>query len=162
MNACGLGKMVPNMVLLGFKNDWMTDYENVSGYINVLHHALDMHLSVGVLKLKDGCDYSSAIGKEEAIAIPTNAENDEKKSDNVSDDVTDVEVITNAGNVVERQTSVSVYHDPDGKPLEKIVMDNIVQFQVRFDFCYIDVVFVASMSILSIKGLSMSILSMLI
>ena len=52
MNACGLGKMVPNMVLLGFKNDWMSDYDNVNGYINVLHHALDMHLSLGVLKLK--------------------------------------------------------------------------------------------------------------
>ena len=27
MNACGLGKMVPNMVLLGFKNDWSKDTE---------------------------------------------------------------------------------------------------------------------------------------
>ena len=40
-----LGKLVPNMILLGYKNNWMTDLENVSGYINVLHHGFDVHLS---------------------------------------------------------------------------------------------------------------------
>ena len=95
MDACGLGKLVPNMILLGFKNDWMDDLSKVSGYINVLHHGFDVHLAVGILRLQDGCDYSALIAKEEQIIITTSdhgdeenheeeveTENDEKEKDN--------------------------------------------------------------------------------
>ena len=63
MNAAGIGKLVPNMVLMGFKNDWMNDLDSIEGYLNVIHHGFNMHLAVGILKLKDGCDYSDVIGK---------------------------------------------------------------------------------------------------
>ena len=63
LNAAGIGKLVPNMVLMGFKNDWMNDLDSIEGYLNVIHHGFNMHLAVGILKLKDGCDYSDVIGK---------------------------------------------------------------------------------------------------
>merc|ERR1712223_137733 len=159
MDACGLGKLVPNMILLGFKNDWMDDLSKVSGYINVLHHGFDVHLAVGILRLQDGCDYSALIAKEEQIIITTSdhgdeenheeeveTENDEKEKDNNknkdadSDDVEqEVEIITNSdnsSNVVEkkkrtRTTSVAIFHGVDGNPLERKVVENIPQFQAK-------------------------------
>ena len=98
MNLLSLGKLVPNMILLGFKNDWMEDLDNVSGYINVLHHGFDIHLAVGILRLQDGCDYSALISKEEQIILPENGidveiENEKDKKDNDSDEVEQDEVI---------------------------------------------------------------------
>ena len=58
------------MVLLGFKNNWLSDIDNVPGYINVIHHGFDVHLAVGILKLQDGCDYSSLFSKDDQIVIP--------------------------------------------------------------------------------------------
>jgi len=145
MDACGLGKLVPNMILLGYKNNWMTDLENVSGYINVLHHGFDVHLSVGILRLQDGCDYSALISKEEQIIIPENAgdteaeiEKEKANKDDNSDDVEQEEVVivTTSDNVVEkkkrtRTTSVAVFHGVDGNPLERQVVENITQFQAK-------------------------------
>ena len=74
------------------------------------------------------------IGQEESIIMPNETENTEKK-DNASDEGTsEVEIVKNSANLVvekrERNTSVTVYHDADGNPLEKNIMDNITQFQV--------------------------------
>ena len=107
------------------------------GYINVLHHALDMHLAVGVLKLPDGCDYSAVIGKEElneAEEEKKDEEGSEKKDEEGSEENLEVVVKPSNETAVEqrhRQTSVSLYHDVDGNPLEKKIMDNITQFQAK-------------------------------
>ena len=113
-----------------------------------MHHALDMHLAVGVLKLPDGCDYSAVIGKEElneAEEEKKDEEGSEKKDEEGSEENLEVVVKPSNETAVEqrhRQTSVSLYHDVDGNPLEKKIMDNITQFQVIFfliffftDFC---------------------------
>ena len=75
------GKLVPNMMLMGFKNNWMDDLNNVQSYINVIHHGFDMHLAVGILKLQDGCDYSAVIGQEEQIIIPGSGDKNDDNSD---------------------------------------------------------------------------------
>ena len=67
MNASGLGKLVPNMVLMGFKNNWMEDLDSINEYLNVVHHGFDMHMAVGIMRLKDGCDYSAVISKDTII-----------------------------------------------------------------------------------------------
>lgn len=74
ITAGGLGKLVPNMVLLGYKNNWVNDLENLDSYFNIIYQVFDMHLAVGILRLKDGCDYSSYIGRQENIMIPTEGE----------------------------------------------------------------------------------------
>lgn len=70
MNAGGIGKLVPNMILLGFKNNWLDDLAGLESYLNILHHGFNMNLAVAILKLKGGCDYSSVIGKQEQIILP--------------------------------------------------------------------------------------------
>lgn len=134
LNAAGIGKLVPNMVLMGFKNDWMNDLDSIEGYLNVIHHGFNMHLAVGILKLKDGCDYSDVIGKEEQIIIPTdNTKEDEEEAD--SEDK-EVQVQTTSNLVVEKsdedqKTSVAVYHGVDGNPLETKLVEGITQFQAK-------------------------------
>ena len=135
LNLSGIGKLVPNMMLMGFKNNWMDDLGSVPGYINVIHHGFDMRLAVGILRLKDGCDYSAVIGQEEQIIIPDSGDHKgDDDSDDGSNDVKDDIVKTAANLVVEksaaRKTSVAVYHGVDGNPLEKKLVEDITQFQV--------------------------------
>ncbi|KYQ51345.1 Bumetanide-sensitive sodium-(potassium)-chloride cotransporter [Trachymyrmex zeteki] len=65
LQAAGLGKMRPNILLMGYKQDWATcPRENLNMYFNVMHKALDMHIAVVLLRLQEGLD-SSAIGDVE-------------------------------------------------------------------------------------------------
>ena len=51
MQCSGLGKLRPNIVVIGYKNDWQTDdMEKVNGYINILHDAFEGKLSVAMLR----------------------------------------------------------------------------------------------------------------
>ena len=65
-----LGKLTPNMAMLGFKSDWQKD-EGLDQYIDVIHHGFDIQLAMGILRLPKGCDYSRFIdadtNKEESI-----------------------------------------------------------------------------------------------
>ena len=92
MNLAGLGKLTPNMVLMGFKSDWQSDPEGMEDYINVIHHAFDINMAMGILRLSNGCDFSSVIGREEQIFIgsdaPTNKKNDEENSADGESDLT--------------------------------------------------------------------------
>uniref|UniRef100_A0ABD2XJF3 Bumetanide-sensitive sodium-(Potassium)-chloride cotransporter n=1 Tax=Trichogramma kaykai TaxID=54128 RepID=A0ABD2XJF3_9HYME len=55
MQACGLGKMRPNILLMGYKQDWATcPRENLLMYFNVMHKAFDMHIAVALLRISEG------------------------------------------------------------------------------------------------------------
>lgn len=65
LNLAGLGKLAPNFVLIGFKSNWMTNLEELQEYFNVLHTAYDHSLSIGMLRVKEGLDFSEHINAEE-------------------------------------------------------------------------------------------------
>jgi len=50
--------MRPNVVFLGFKNDWLTASETTIDYFNIIHDALDLKYGVGILRLQSGLDFS--------------------------------------------------------------------------------------------------------
>ena len=54
--------MRPNVVFLGFKNDWLTTPEATIDYFNILHDALDLKYGVGILRLQSGLDFSDFFG----------------------------------------------------------------------------------------------------
>ena len=54
----GLGKLAPNMVMLGFKEDWREEVVEAEEYFLAITNALDMHLSVGLLRVQGGFDIS--------------------------------------------------------------------------------------------------------
>jgi solute carrier family 12 sodium/potassium/chloride transporter 2 len=58
LEMSGLGKLKPNMVMVGFKEDWRQSPNEARDYFRVLQVAFEMRLSVGVLRLSGGLDIS--------------------------------------------------------------------------------------------------------
>lgn len=51
MQCSGLGKLRPNIVVIGYKSDWQTDnIDKVEDYVNILHDAFEARLSVAMLR----------------------------------------------------------------------------------------------------------------
>jgi solute carrier family 12 sodium/potassium/chloride transporter 2 len=63
----GLGKLSPNMVMLGFKEDWNIFPNDAEEYFKVLQSAFEMNLSVGILRVSGGMDISAIVGAAERI-----------------------------------------------------------------------------------------------
>ena len=64
MTLAGLGKLSPNMVLMGFKNNWKQDLVGLHQYMDVMYSAFDLRLSFAILRCKEGLDFSSQVGCE--------------------------------------------------------------------------------------------------
>ncbi|XP_069158282.1 bumetanide-sensitive sodium-(potassium)-chloride cotransporter isoform X2 [Procambarus clarkii] len=55
----GLGKIRPNLVLMGYKSNWQTcPAEELQSYFKTIHYAFSLHLAVGILCVEGGLDYS--------------------------------------------------------------------------------------------------------
>merc|ERR1712029_27959 len=115
----------------------MGDPEGMEEYINVVHHAFDINMAMGILRLNSGCDFSGVIGREEQIFIgnDTSTTKGGRDEENSADDKDDKEVVTTSGLVVEKtagkKASVAVYPGVDGAPLSKSVVADITQFQAK-------------------------------
>jgi len=59
METSGLGKLRPNLVLIGFKENWDKSPSEAKEYFKVLQLAFEMHLSVSILRITGGFDLSS-------------------------------------------------------------------------------------------------------
>ena len=65
MQASGIGKLRPNILLMGYKSDWQTcDKTELEKYFNVVHRAFDLYLAVAILRVPKGLDYSQILGDE--------------------------------------------------------------------------------------------------
>uniref|UniRef100_A0A670YNR6 Solute carrier family 12 member 3 n=1 Tax=Pseudonaja textilis TaxID=8673 RepID=A0A670YNR6_PSETE len=59
MQASGLGKMKPNILVLGYKNNWQAAHpQTVEEYIGILHDAFDFKYGVCVMRVKEGLNIS--------------------------------------------------------------------------------------------------------
>ena len=54
--------MRPNVVVLGFKNDWLMKADATIEYFNIVHDALFLEYGIGILRLKTGLDFSDFFG----------------------------------------------------------------------------------------------------
>uniref|UniRef100_A0AAX7VAK1 Solute carrier family 12 member 2 n=1 Tax=Astatotilapia calliptera TaxID=8154 RepID=A0AAX7VAK1_ASTCA len=62
LQAAGLGRLKPNTLVLGFKNDWRDgDMMNVETYISMIHDAFDFQFGAVILRLKEGLDFYYAL-----------------------------------------------------------------------------------------------------
>ncbi|XP_025421487.1 bumetanide-sensitive sodium-(potassium)-chloride cotransporter [Sipha flava] len=62
MQTVGLGKLKPNIVMLGYKSNWLKcSNQDLNMYFNVLHKALDIHMAVCILRVKSGLNFSNSI-----------------------------------------------------------------------------------------------------
>ncbi|KAM9753418.1 LOW QUALITY PROTEIN: solute carrier family 12 member 3 [Menidia menidia] len=59
LQGSGLGRMKPNVLLMGFKKGWRSDSpQEAHNYIGILHDAFDLQYGVCVLRMKEGLDVS--------------------------------------------------------------------------------------------------------
>ncbi|KAJ8944674.1 hypothetical protein NQ318_015882 [Aromia moschata] len=67
LKACGIGKLRPNIMMMGYKSDWQTcSVDELTQYFEVLHNAFDLHLGTGILRLQHGFDVGITKDEEDA------------------------------------------------------------------------------------------------
>uniref|UniRef100_A0A3B3I102 Solute carrier family 12 member 2 n=1 Tax=Oryzias latipes TaxID=8090 RepID=A0A3B3I102_ORYLA len=70
LQAVGLGRLKPNTLVMGFKNNWSDgDMRDVENYINIIHDAFDLQFGVVILRLLDGLDISHIQGPEHVLLL---------------------------------------------------------------------------------------------
>ncbi|XP_062965078.1 solute carrier family 12 member 3 isoform X3 [Cynocephalus volans] len=62
MQAAGLGRMKPNMLVVGFKKNWQLAHPAaVEDYIGILHDAFDFNYGVCVMRMREGLNISEVM-----------------------------------------------------------------------------------------------------
>ncbi|KAM9455783.1 solute carrier family 12 member 2 isoform 2-T2 [Clarias gariepinus] len=70
LQAAGLGRLRPNTLVLGFKNDWMNaDMKDTETYVNMMHDAFDFQYGVVILRLREGLDISHIQGQDDTSGM---------------------------------------------------------------------------------------------
>lgn len=134
MTLAGLGKLSPNMVLIGFKNNWKSDLVGIHQYMDVMYSAFELQLSFAILRCKDGLDFSAQIASEQQIVreVPADQESDEEETKPVG-------LTAPAPTKKTRKVSTAVYRGVDGNRLDNNVIANIQMFQAKERRGFIDV-----------------------
>ena len=129
MTISGLGKLSPNMVLLGFKNNWRNDLQGLEDYIDVMYSTFEFNLSFAILRTQEGFDFSSQIGSEQQIIreVPIKASDLEADGEGPSNSLASPD---QQGRKT-RKISTAVYRGTDGQVLDTKTTDKIQQFQQK-------------------------------
>ncbi|XP_058840678.1 bumetanide-sensitive sodium-(potassium)-chloride cotransporter-like [Topomyia yanbarensis] len=62
IQSSGFGKLSPNILLVGYKTNWLTcSSDELNRYYNVLHNTFDNRLALAILRLPSGIDSSHLI-----------------------------------------------------------------------------------------------------
>jgi solute carrier family 12 sodium/potassium/chloride transporter 2 len=135
MTLAGLGKLSPNMVLIGFKNNWKEDLVGIHQYMDIMYSVFDLRLSFAILRCKEGLDFSSQIASEQQIIreVPVekgDSDDEDQKTDSLAAPVQDKKT---------RKISTAVYRGTDGNRLDNNVIASIQQFQQKERTGFIDV-----------------------
>ncbi|CAG0911420.1 unnamed protein product, partial [Cyprideis torosa] len=70
IELAGLGKLKPNLLMMGFKSDWQTsERQKMIQYFNVIHEALDHYMAVAILRVPCGLDFSNVVREDEDVEL---------------------------------------------------------------------------------------------
>ncbi|CAG0914745.1 unnamed protein product [Notodromas monacha] len=160
IQLAGIGRLKPNMLLLGFKADWrVAPKDELVYYVNTIHAAFDSYLAVGILRLKDGLDYSNMVENDEE---ESGQQKDEKalvynlSADQLSQAGADdsppaspkqsrsnngvVELEKGKKSKKKRRSSVSeLFRGPGGAELPENILHNLTRFRQKQPKGFIDV-----------------------
>ena len=119
----GLGKLRPNMVLMGFRSE-RRDLAKITEYVEILTTALENKLSLGVLRVRNGLDFSSVIGTEETIiADEAPASLEDKPQGRLAFMKSKPKIAP------KKKRRFSVFRGNDGHPLPQVTVRCIEQFR---------------------------------
>ncbi|CAG0891817.1 unnamed protein product [Darwinula stevensoni] len=155
LQLSGLGKLRPNILLLGFKADWGScDPSQTLQYFNVIHDAFDNHTAVGILRVEEGLDYSEVLEEEplsyvenkvlknvktetslgemgeESNSSSASVTSGDNPSTNETENKTQKKEKETKNKAKQKQPS-QIYRRPDGAALPKTVINNLTQFQQK-------------------------------
>ncbi|XP_041980444.1 bumetanide-sensitive sodium-(potassium)-chloride cotransporter [Aricia agestis] len=69
LQSCGLGRLAPNVLLMGYKADWtVAPPADLEAYFNVLHAAFENRLAVAIVRVPGGLDYGVVATEGEGAA----------------------------------------------------------------------------------------------
>jgi solute carrier family 12 (sodium/potassium/chloride transporter), member 2 len=119
----GLGKLRPNMILMGFRSE-RRDLAKITEYVEILTAALENKLSVGILRVRNGLDFSSVIGTEETILADEAPDSAETAAPRGRFALPKPKMTAN-----KKRRRVSVFRGNDGHPLPQITVRSIEQFR---------------------------------
>lgn len=148
MALAGLGKFSPNMILLGYKQNWFDDQCGTDQYYNILHEALDMNLGLSILRLPSGCDFSTKFETEEVREIEvSNADEDDGlcDDDDENDNGMTLKIPKLLGNDLNdkrrrhRSKRRSIFTGQDGNLIPSTVLNDINVFKQKKQQGVIDV-----------------------
>ncbi|KAM6943039.1 solute carrier family 12 member 1 [Xenentodon cancila] len=72
LQVSGLGRMKPNILMMGFKRDWETaGRDAVQNYVGILHDAFDFEYGTVVLRMNQGLDVSHIVEAEDEMLKAT-------------------------------------------------------------------------------------------
>ncbi|CAF4445442.1 unnamed protein product, partial [Rotaria sp. Silwood2] len=77
LQCVGVGKMRPNVVVFGFKSDWLIKADAAIDYFNIIHDALHLKYGIGILRLQSGLDFSDFFGPD----LPDDDDDDDDEAD---------------------------------------------------------------------------------
>nr|CAH0112221.1 unnamed protein product [Daphnia galeata] len=62
LGLSGVGKVKPNILMMGYKNDWLTcDRKSLDEYVLTIHTGFEMNVGVAILRLQEGLDCSEIL-----------------------------------------------------------------------------------------------------
>ncbi|XP_032780017.2 bumetanide-sensitive sodium-(potassium)-chloride cotransporter isoform X2 [Daphnia magna] len=156
LGLAGVGKVKPNILMMGYKNNWSTcDRNSLDQYVLTIHTGFEMHVAVAILRLKEGLDCSEIVADiDQLISQSSDKKVKDKKRKTVDNSV--VSAKENIPTIVEPSTESTAVHieirpvkvtkkdqkiknkkveerialrDVAGNPLPKSVLNSIVLFQ---------------------------------
>ncbi|KAG1963864.1 solute carrier family [Pimephales promelas] len=75
LQSTGLGRMRPNVLVMGFKKNWRkAQPSNIENYIGILHDAFDLQYGACVLRMKEGLDISRTLQAHVNLGFETSTE----------------------------------------------------------------------------------------
>jgi len=137
MTLAGLGKLSPNLVMVGFKNNWRSDLVGLHHYVDIMYSAFELRLSFAILRVKDGFDFSNVIASEQQIVKEVPAT--EHDSDEEGDANKNSLAVKEPEKPKTRKVSTAVFRGTDGNRLDNTTVQQIQQFQVKQRKGHIDV-----------------------
>ncbi|XP_041980816.1 bumetanide-sensitive sodium-(potassium)-chloride cotransporter [Aricia agestis] len=70
LQASGLGKLKPNILLMGVREDWESSTrQELVDYVDILHKALDVHVALALLRVEGGVRAAAALEPELAAYL---------------------------------------------------------------------------------------------
>jgi len=154
MQLAGLGNLKPNMLMIGFKNNWRScDREELNQYFLCIDDALDNYLAVAILRVPSGLDYSAEL--EDTLAPLHKSTTDDSLKEAAgegsgSDSApttpqmprpapADAARSNGAADTKEKKGKEPEFLSPSGEPLPANVVQSLTQFRTKQTKGFIDV-----------------------